>query len=250
MIIGPAGTGGDVFSGMGEIYSKGLGAVEIEFTHGVRMSNGTAKKVRENNPGLVLSVHAPYYVNLAAKEAEKQEASVSRILQTCERAHLMGARHVVFHPGFYMGREPGPVYNIIRDRIIEIMAIMKKNSWKCVLAPETTGKQSQFGSLSELLRLKKDTGCHFCIDFAHLRARKQGQVDYQEVLAQVTGMALHCHYSGIEYGDKGEKRHLLIDEDDFQKLAMAAKSRDITVICESPEPLGDALKMKGVLESL
>jgi hypothetical protein len=40
-----------------------------------------------------------------SKEKAKLAASKKRILQSCERAHYMNASPVVFHAGFYQGRE-------------------------------------------------------------------------------------------------------------------------------------------------
>jgi deoxyribonuclease-4 len=54
---------------------------------------------------------------------------------------------------------------------------------------------------------------------------------------------LHCHLSGIEYGEKGERNHLmLIDSDlDLNGLIDALVDLDAAgrILCESPERMED-----------
>ena len=62
---------------------------------------------------------------------------------------------------------------------------------------------------------------------------------------------IHAHFSGIEYGPKGERKHLKTTPKFFKPLAEALlnSKRDITLICESPQPYKDAAMMKRVLNS-
>jgi deoxyribonuclease-4 len=129
---------------------------------------------------------------------------------------------------------------------------IQKRKWKVKLAPETTGKASQFGDLDELLRLKKETGCSLCIDFAHIKART-GKRDYKEIFEKLekAGIkSIHAHFSGIEYTAKGERRHMLTGEKEISELLMWIKKSkvDAVIINESPDPLGDSLKSKRILE--
>ena len=107
--IGPGGTAGLGYEdGLKEIKKLGLSALEVEFTHSVHMKNETAKVVGElaKKNKIDLSVHAPYFINLASKEKPKIKASIQRILNSCEKAHYLGATHVVYHSGFFKDREP------------------------------------------------------------------------------------------------------------------------------------------------
>ena len=256
IILGPAGTGGDSLKGIQIIHGRGLGAVEIEFTYGVRMSNELAKKCGETAKKLKmhLSVHAPYYVNLASLEKKKIEASKRRILESCERGHWLGAEYIVFHPGFYGKYSKEECYQIIKKAISEMRDEIQKRKWEVKLAPETTGKASQFGDLDELLRLKKETECSLCIDFAHMKART-GKRDYKEIFEKLEKAGikhLHAHFSGIEYTAKGERRHVLTSEKEISELLMWIKKSkiDAVIINESPDPLGDSLKAKRILEHI
>jgi deoxyribonuclease-4 len=249
--FGPAGTGGSSLEGVRRAKQLGLDALEIEFTYGVRMTNELAEQIGRlaSELKLDLSVHGPYYINLASKEKKKVSASKRRILDSCERAHHLGAKYVVFHAGFYQDRDAEEVYQQIKKEIIELQESIKEKGWKVQLAPETTGKKSQFGSIDELLRLKKETGCHLCVDFAHLIAR-EGKRDYDEILSKLKGIShIHAHFSGIEYTEKGERRHLVTPVSEIKELIKYLKKYNIniTVINESPDPFGDSLRSKELL---
>ncbi len=254
ILIGPAGTGGSSEEGFRRIKELCLDAVEIEFTYSIWMKKEDAVKIHNLNKKLKLgfSIHAPYFVNLASFERPKVHASKSRILKSCEMGHYLGAKYIVFHAGFYQKKDPEEIYQTIKKEILDMMEIIKEKKWNVILAPETTGKASQFGNLDELIRLKKETGCHFCVDFAHLKARNKGKIDYDDVMKKLKPLGhIHAHFSGIEWTDKGERRHLLTAEKDIKELFRYLKKYklDITIINESPDPLGDALKMKKLLKN-
>jgi len=251
--LGTAGTSGLGYeAGLSKCKDLGLDAIEVEFTYGVRMKNDEAKKVGElaKKLKIELSVHAPYYINLASEDKSKLAASKKRILESCERGHYLGAKYIVFHAAFYQKHSKEECCNIVKEQIEDLQKTIKKNKWNVVLAPETTGKGSQFGDLDELLKLKKETGCHICIDFAHLRAR-EGKIDYDEVFKKLKGIGhIHAHFSGIEFTAKGERRHLITEAKDIKLLLDAIKKHhaDITIINESPDPFGDCVKTKRLLK--
>ena len=254
--IGPGGTAGlGYIKGLNRLKELELDALEIEYTHGVNMSNSTAKKVGEmaKKLGISLSCHAPYFINLASKEDVKVSASKVRILQSCERLHYLGGGPVVFHPGFYQKRDVGEIYSIIKEEVKDLMKTIKAKKWNVQLALETTGKHSAFGSLDELLQLVKEIKCSLTIDFAHLKARTEGKMNYSDMLDRVKHIKhIHSHFSGIEWTEKGERRHLLTPEKEIKELLTEILKRklDITIINESPDVIGDAYKMKNILEKL
>ncbi len=240
-------------AGVRKVARMQLDCMEVAFTYGVRMSVQDAREVGAlaKDKGVVLSVHAPYYINLASDEKEKIQASKKRILDACQRAHALGAPNVVFHAGFYQKKTAEQTYAMIKKAILAIQRRIKKNCWKVKLCPEVTGKPSQFGSIDELLTLKKETGCSICVDFAHLYARRQGQVDYGKIIKKLPKI-FHAHFSGIEYGPKGERKHLNVTRKFFEPLAAALlkAGREVTLICESPHPYKDAAMMKRVVTAL
>jgi len=254
--IGTAGSPlGSTLDGIKYLKDAGLDAMEVEFTYGVRMKNDLAERIglMQEKTGIALSVHAPYYINLASLDKSKVIASKKRILDSCEKAHLMNASPVVFHPGFYQDRDPNSVYDLIRDQITDLKESIEKKGWNVSLAPETTGKASQFGDIVELIKLSEETGCRICIDFSHIYARNLGKIDYGLVFKLLKGFKhIHSHFSGIEFTSKGERRHILTDRAFFEPLARQILDRkaNITLINESPNPLDDALMMKKCLEEL
>ena len=140
-------------AGIRQVRKLGLGAMELEFVRGVRMSEGKAGIVGDiaKKEDVILTAHAPYYINLNAKEKEKLEASKKRILDTARIADIAGAYSICFHPGFYLDCDSLKVYDKIKIAIQDIIKTVQDEGIKLWIRPETTGKMSQFGSLSELL---------------------------------------------------------------------------------------------------
>lgn len=250
--IGPAGTSGLGYEeGLKHCVELNLNALEVEFTHGIHMNNSTAKEIGElaKKSNVELSVHCPYFINLASLEKKKIEASKKRILQSCERANYLNAKYIVFHAAYYQKFSREECYEIVKKAIIEMNNVIKKNKWNVILAPETTGKASQFGDVDELIKLSKETKCSFCVDFAHIKAR-DNNIDYDELFKKLKYIKhLHCHFSGIEFTEKGERRHIITPLDKIKELLKYVKkyNKDVTIINESPDPFGDCEKMKKVL---
>ncbi len=258
--LGPAGTPGrSTLEGVKMVKDLGLRAMEVEFVQGVKMKNELAKKVGEEarKHDVSLSVHGPYYINLNSAEPEKTAASKKRILDSCERGNHMGARKIVFHPAFYGKLSPERTFQIVKAHFLDMQKTIRKEGWNVELAPETTGKNTVFGGLDETMRLVKETGCSFCIDFAHLWARNRGNINYPDMLDRIEKIRpkhIHIHFSGIAYGLKGERNHELMNDKNppFTPLAREIMERDlnVTIISESPVTWKDSLKMKGIFEKL
>ncbi len=257
----PISTHGNTADGVKQVRKLGLDAMEAQFSHGITISEKTAPEVKkaaeENN--VIISCHAPYYLNLNAKETEKAKASVKRILVSAERIAKCNGYAVIFHPGYNMGMESETVYNNIKKRIKEIVSILKNKGIEIWLRPETTGRATQFGELKELCRLSQEIeNVMPCIDYAHMHAR-QGKNNTKQEFRQMleliektlgkTGLNnMHCHVEGIAYGEKGEKHHLNLKDSDlnYRDLIKTWKEFKIkgVVISESPNIEGDALLMQ------
>ncbi|MFQ6009868.1 MAG: TIM barrel protein [Candidatus Aenigmatarchaeota archaeon] len=261
--LGPAGIplsarGMTSVDGVRKVKELGLQAMEIEFVRGVGMKNPTAKELGKvaKELKIELSIHAPYYINLSSMERIKIRQSMKRILDSCERGHHMGAKIVVFHPGYFGKFSKEKVEEMIVHACQEMSDKIKGNGWKVLLGPETTGKHSAFGSLEETIRLcRKVKGCKPVVDFAHLYARAMGNIDFGKVLSAVRAFGhLHSHFSCINYTEKGERNHMILaaKKPDFRAVAgeILKKKMDITIISESPILEKDSLKMKKVFENL
>jgi len=269
------GTGGaphsaqtpSTISGIERIAELGLGCLEIEFVQGVRMGEAGARQVAEiaTRLGVKLSAHAPYFINLNAREPEKIRASQERILQTARIASLCGANSIVFHTAYYLGDPPEKTYSAVRKHLGEVMNQLRQENNRVWIRPEILGKPSQFGTPDEVFDLCTELeGVAPCIDFAHWHARTGRFNSYPEfasILQQVEehlGRAalddMHTHVSGIAYGKKGEIKHLNLKESDFQyvELLQALKDHDAKgiVICESPNLEEDAQLLQATYNTL
>ncbi len=117
------------------------------------------------------------------------------------------------------------------------------------------------GSLIDVVEMTKAIqGVVPCIDFAHLHARLgDGAMNtydewmsaldfYRKSLGDESMEHLHIHLSGINYGPKGEKNHLIMEEADldFRNLmrALHAAGGKGRLMCESPVLEVDALKFR------
>ncbi|VVB53959.1 endonuclease 4 [uncultured archaeon] len=258
----------DTIRGIERVRELGLDAMELEFVQSVNVSEQKAPEVKAaaKKHGVTLSCHAPYYVNLNAVEEDKKEASIQRILLSARRLDQCGGGSVVFHPGFYLKDTPQKTYENIRNTLKNISAAATDEGLNVTLRPETTGKAKQFGSLTELLQISAEFDNVLpCVDFSHLHARSGGKFnteqEWEAVVSAVKDAlgsralsSFHAHLSGIAYGDKGEKNHLLLDESDMQYpiLLKILKTHNISgvVVCESPNIEGDALLLKRTYEKL
>jgi deoxyribonuclease-4 len=243
------------------IKALGLDCLEIEFVKGVKMGYDTARKVREKAAalGIRLSVHAPYFINLNSEDPGKRLSSQERLLNTARVGAACGAGSVVFHAAFY-GKDPAEkTYEAVKAELKTLLSIVRTERLPITLRVETMGKRSQFGSLDEVLNLCREVdGLQPCLDFSHLYAR-EGKVnsytDFHRVLSKVARKLgpralrnIHIHIAGIHYGDKGEIKHLNLEEADFRYEEWLQALRDLAVeglvICESPNLEEDALMLK------
>jgi deoxyribonuclease-4 len=254
--FGPGGLGpvGDAVKNLEDFYSMGLRACEIEFTYGPYIKSEEDARIigdKAKELGIYLSIHAPYFVNLNSKEEKKIEESKKRILKCCEVGSWLGARRVIFHAGFYMGLDKEEVFGKIKSSIVEMMDVIKKEGWDIEICPEVMGKINVFGSIDEIKRLVEETGCGACIDVAHILARYKER-KFKEIEKAFERKEWHVHFSGIEYGDKGERKHLLVERKEWEEVFAWMKSldKDIVLICESPAPVEDAVKGLKIWKSL
>ncbi len=247
-------------AGIERIRELGLGAMELEFVRGIHMSSSTAKEVGKvaEKHGVMLRVHAPYFINLNSKEKEKVEASKKRILLSAKVGEVAGAKIVTFHPAYFQGMEKEEVMEKVIGEIGEMAKEVKRNRWRIKLAPETTGKGSQVGSLEETLEIcRKLEGVQPMVDWSHLHARDNGRFkekgDFLAAIEEIPKKFLkdlQMHASGIRYSAKGERNHLNMDEEgntfNYKWMLEALHEKRVSgcIISESPNLEEDALLMQ------
>lgn len=239
----------------------GLGAMEMEFVQGVRMKDDLAKEAGRLSKELDISLssHAPYYINLCTGDKIKMANSKRHIIESARITSLAGGGITVFHPGFYQKLSPAEAYAAAKAALSEIIAELKTRNIRIRLGAETVGKKSAFGGLEENIRLCQDLEMvEPVLDFAHLHARGdfriRDEADYLAIfrlLEKELGdyvRRFHCHFSEINYSEKGELNHYPLgtnNEPPFKPLmkVLAENGYSGTIICETPKLDLDAQKM-------
>jgi deoxyribonuclease IV len=247
--------------GVKQIHALGLDCMQLEFAHGVRMKEEVSSGLRKASfeLGIPLTSHGPYYINLNAREQDKIDSSVERIIQTAKISDLCGAESMTFHAAFYMKDSPYDVFDLVEKSLNVIEERLGRLDIEIDLRPELTGKTSQFGSLEELIHLTKSVkSCRPCMDFSHLYARTGDYNNYDDfcrVLDQLEKelgdgalQNMHTHISGISSSSKGDLKHLNLEDSKFnwKDLIKAFKARDCRgyVISNSPNLEVDAKMLK------
>lgn len=263
----PLATGkGSYPEAFGILKDLNLDGMEMEFVHGVRITDKSKDFIKNNSENFVITAHGPFYINLNSKEEEKIDASVGRIIDTARVAEDVGAYSITYHAAFYMGKDKETVYNQVKTQTQRIVDILEKEKINVWIRPETTGKPTQWGDFEEIIRLSKEFEQVLpCIDFSHIHARTGGKYNTYDEIAHVLeriGKELgtralenfHGHLAGIEYTEKGERQHLILEESDMNYQAVLKALKDFNVkgalVCESPNIEGDAQILKEYYYSL
>ena len=250
----------------------GLDCYEYQCGKGVNVGETTARKIglAAVEQGITLSLHAPYFINLANPDPESLQKTIGYITSACLAADWMGAGRVIIHSGALMKRTRREAQDIALHSIKEVVRACDEAGFGHItLCPETMGKINQLGDLDEVLELcTTDERLIPCVDFGHLYARSLGADEgaevcfrmlnrIQEVLGEERASRFHSHFSHIEFTPNGgEKCHRTFDDDggfgpDWTPLAaeVARRGWSPTFICESAGTQAeDALTMKKIYQ--
>jgi len=248
----------------------GLDCYEYQCGKGVHVGEETARKVGRaaGENGIVLSLHAPYFINLANPDPDALQKTIGYITGACLAADRMGARRVVIHSGALMKRTRREALDTALGSLKEVIRACDDAGFGHItLCPETMGKINQLGDLDEVLELcGVDERLLPCVDFGHLYARSLGADDgaqamermlerMEQALGRDRASRFHSHFSHIEFTPNGgEKCHRTFADDggygpDWAPLAQAVARRgwSPTFICESAGTQAeDALAMKRI----
>lgn len=253
--------------GVKQIKALDLDCMQLEFAHGVRMKEEVSSGLRKISYELnvPLTSHGPYYINLNAREQDKIDSSIERIIQTAKISDLCDAESMTFHAAFYMKDSPFDVFDLVEKSLNVIEERLSRLDIEIELRPELTGKTSQFGSLDELILLTKNVNsCFPCLDFSHLYARTKDYNTFNEfcqVLERIDRELgkeqlnnMHIHISGISTNSKGDLKHLNLEESDFNWRDLLKSLKEFNckgyVICNSPNLEIDAKMLKDFYTSL
>lgn len=279
LCFGPAGFGGSDLNipfnsknptadAILELSNISLSALEIEFVRQVYLKTSNQEKIlqiKKNalEKNIALSIHAPYFINLNSNEEQKIINSHRYILDSLNVGQEINANIVVVHIGYFLKTEPKIALENVQKEIEKILEKTKSNT---IFGAETVGKKTQIGSLDEILYLYDNLDKKRflpVIDFAHLHARENGLFKDPKEITKIFDKLksypdilnrMHIHMSGIEYGEKGEKKHLLFKDADlpYKKILEKLKENDVkgTIICESPDIINDCLFLKREWEKI
>ncbi len=250
------------------IKELGLSALELGWVNAVRVTEKTCAEIKTSGQvnDVLFSVHAPYFINLNADDQEWPK-SRKRLMDAAHYGNLAGASDIIFHPGSYFGQPSEEVLDKAIPRLAGCVDELRAAGNPVRLRPETMGKSAMLGSFEDTLAMSKSIpGVLPCIDFAHLHARQgDGSMNsydewartldaYATALGVDALAALHIHLSGIEYGPKGEKKHLPLREADLDLKslfrALQAFKAGGRILCESPVMEEDALLMRDTWKEL
>lgn len=251
---------------------RGLNAYEYSFGRGVRLSEEKARIIGEKmiENSVEISVHAPYYINFANESEEMIAKSYGYILDSAKALKFLGGNRCIFHPSAQGKLERGVAFKLTIDRLKILRDYVYMNGYENMLfCPETMGKTAQIGGIEEITELCKIDKIFLpCVDFGHLNARSLGGLstkeDYKKIIeCMAEGLGLeriknfHVHFSKIQYGPKGELRHLTFQDDkygpEFEPLAeiLCQYALEPVIISESAGTQAeDAVTMKNIYENL
>lgn len=280
-IFGPSGCGDEFynqdFKSILEvpkfIKDYGLDAYEYSFGHGYQMSTALAEKAGKlfKDYGLKVSIHAPFYINFANPDEVMYQKSQNYLRTGIKFLRAFGADRLVFHSASCGKLAREDALALVRTRFKETFDQFEKEGLLdgIYLCPETMGKTMQIGTYKEVIDLCT-INPHLVptFDFGHINALQQGSLKTKEDFKKVIDYCIeklgrertnlaHVHFSKIEYGAKGEIRHLNFDDTiygpEFYPFAelLVEYNLSMRIICESMSDMPkDALTMKKIYQKM
>ena len=277
VLFGPSGCGNEFYEQGHKsilevpewIKEYGLDAYEYSFGHGYQMSTELATKAGEKfkEYNIKLSLHAPFYINFANPDDVMYQKTQGYIYTGIKFLKAFGADRLVFHPASCGKLKRDEALSLTQLRFKETFDKMESEGILngILLCPETMGKTMQIGTYKEVIDLCK-TNSHLVptFDFGHINALEQGSLktkdDYKKIfdycidkLGFERTSVCHIHFSKIQYGAKGEIKHLNYDDEiygpEFDPLADVLVEYKLAprVICESMDKMPhDSLIMKKI----
>lgn len=254
------------------LHKKGLDAYEYSFTRGFTIKNETAKLLGQEAQkyDILISAHAPYYINLANPSEEMIQKSFGYITRGLELLNLMKGKHYCLHLascGKLTREDALALTKVNLSRIVSLVKDFCKEN-KIYLCPETMGKPQQIGTYEEIIELCTiDEILVPTFDFGHINALTNGALKTYDDYKKIIDLAIeklgerakscHIHFSKIEYAGKGEIRHLNYNDNDygpdFEPLARLIRDYKLTptIICESKNlQAEDAMLMQNIYKDV
>lgn len=202
-----------------------------------------------------LSVHSPYYTNLAAEDASRD---MEKIMDWVELAKYLKAKVIVVHPGFVEGMERKEAIELAIKNLRRIRDRMRDRGMKTNLGLEVMGRPELIGNLEETLMMTKRIKHTIpVLDMAHIRVErdlttKDELFKFMERVREAKPERWYFHFSGEKIVDGEGIYHLPVKKGDIKSEhfleAVIKEGIDCTVISQSSLLEHDASYLKIVLE--
>jgi len=234
------------------LLERGYDACEIDFEGGFWMDYDWAARLGEgaHDAGIVLSVHAPIAGFLGHLERDKKHRmAVGMLDHSAGVAAACGARLVVFHPGFLLGRERRDALDAVVEQLGELRDRLAAKDRAVPFGIEIMGRVRELGTAEDVFNVCAELDwVRPVLDFAHLHAVTDGGFAETDAFTQVLALAdevqppntpFHVHFSDIAFANRNETKHLPYGEGTLRAEpfaeALAGFARPATVISESPD---------------
>jgi deoxyribonuclease-4 len=234
------------------LLERGYSACEIDFEGGFWMDYPWAERFGElaRDNKIVLSVHAPLAGFMGHVERDKkQRMAIGMLDHSAGVAVAAGAKLVVLHPGFLLGRTREEALAAVVEQLAELRERLERKGRAVPFGVEVMGRVRELGTAEDVFAIAAQLPwVRPVIDFAHLHAVTDGgftSVDaFHGVLEAADsllerGAPFHIHFSDIAFANRNETKHLPYGEGTLRaeplKKALRKFRRPATVISESPD---------------
>ncbi len=231
---------------------RGYTACEIDFEGKFWMDYPWAERFGKLTleADVALSVHAPIAGFMGHVERDKKYNMATGMLDhSAGVAVACGAEIVVFHPGFYLGRERETALASVVEQLGILRERLEGKGRAVPFGIEVMGRVRDLGSLDDVIWIAERLDwVRPVLDFAHMHATSDGAYVEAEAFAEALaradavlepGAPFHIHFSDIAYANRNEVRHLSYGEGTLRAEPLASAlgrfERPATVISESPD---------------
>src|SRR6201982_3521572 len=201
--------------------AMGYRACEVGFVSGFWLDYETAPAFRAaaEAADVALSVHAPLAAFMGhADRGKKFKMALGMLDHTAGLAKACGARLIVFHPGFLLGREREQTIADVVDQLGDLRERLEQKDRLVPFGVEVMGRVRDFGTIDDVLAIAEQVDfVRPVLDFAHMPATSDGAYTDVEMFASALeaaddamrdGGRFHIHFSDIAYANRNETKHL------------------------------------------
>jgi hypothetical protein len=158
--------------------AEGYRACEVGFVSGFWLDYETAPLfgAAANSADVALSVHAPLAAFMGhADRGKKFKMALGMLDHTAGLAQACGARLIVFHPGFLLGREREQAIADVVDQLGDLRERLEAKGRLVPFGVEVMGRVRDLGTVDDVLAIAAAVDfVRPVLDFAHMHATSDG----------------------------------------------------------------------------